>query len=550
MDVVVRRYPIPAGLLGGRGVTQNRYQIWPASLRHGRLTTFEFEDGLDPLDEVADFARIILGDTLDVHPECWLMAMDGELLVGVDAQHHALLAEFFGFLSAVWDQPLRLQLTRIPSAAAGGLQAGLVDDVSARQVTRNPEAASRVISLDAGQPIYFAPEVYSSVTVAVDCEVASGMAISIPVRGTVPSGEELRLSAGRVEGGISLSMLSNHSQLTLLGQRDLLISTRMTLEGKEQVPTLQEGMPLDKYTLRTTCVAADFFLPTGQALVLKVGAGLKSGGESELLIIQHLGGGAQPMTRAQLSNGWRMAFMPMDGLAAPAVSAHLGLDPRVFATLPTINSYEGEGGFLSVLFEENNLEDLVLDACAEGQNEVRHFGGGILIMSNEQPSTELTAGFDLVRGLGRPRTVRSMSVQMFDGDDLMAEAQLSVQEGLRVVLGLGDEHLVYPQMDSEIAHFATAPVFYPALSLDGLALTARVVVGSSGVPAIVMRGLACKTTDRKVSPGPGALYTSIDRPRVSVLSLDGVHPMTASADGGWTLSLGGGGALRLEVSLR
>jgi hypothetical protein len=105
-------------------------------------------------------------------------------------------------------------------------------------------------------------------------------------------------------------------------------------------------------------------------------------------------------------------------------------------------------------------------------------------------------------------------------------------------------------MDSEIAHFATAPVFYPALSLDGLALTARVVVGSSGTPAIVMRGLACKTEDRKVSPGPGALYSSLDRPRVSILSLDGVHLMTASEDGGWTLSLGGGGALRLEVSLR
>lgn len=550
MDVVVRRYPIPAGLLGGRGIAQHRHQIWPAIRGQGQVTTFEFEDGFDALDEVEDFARTILGDTLDFHPECWLMGVDGELLVGVDAQHHALLAEFFGFLSAVWDQPLRLQLTRIPSDAAGGLQAGLVDDARARQVTRNPEAASRVISLDAGQPIYFAPEVYSCVTMAVDCEVASGMAISVPVRGTVPSGEELRLSAGRVEGGISLSMLSNHSQLTELGQRDLLISTRMTLEGKEQVPTLQEGMPLDTYTLRTACVAADFFLPTGQALVLKVGAGLNSGGESELLIIQHLGGGAQPMTRAQLSNGWRLAFMPMDGLAAPAVNAHLSLDPHVFAMMPTIFSYEGEGGFLSVLFEEDDLEDIVMDACAEEQNQVRFFGGGIFIMSNQQPSTELAAGFDLVRGLCRPRTARSMSVQLFDGDDLMEEAQLPVQEGLRVVLALGDEHLVYPEMDSEIAQFATAPVFYPALSLDGLALTARVVVGSSGTPAIVMRGLACKTEDRKVSPGPGALYSSLDRPRVSILSLDGVHLMTASEDGGWTLSLGGGGALRLEVSLR
>lgn len=550
MDVVVRRYPIPAGLLGGRGIDQVGIQIWPASRIQGQLKTFEFEDGLNVQDEVADLVRTVLADTFDFHPECWLMAMDGELLVGVDAENHALLAEFFAFLNAVWGQPLRLQLTRIPSDAAGGLQVGLVDNASARQVTRNPEAASRVISLDGGRTIYLAPEVYSSVTIAVDCEVASGMATSVPVRGIVPSGEELRLSAGRVEGGISLSMLNSRSQLTEMGQRDLLISTRMTLEGKQHVSTLQEGMPLDSYTLRTACVAADFFLPNGQALVLKVGAGLKSGGESELLIIQHLDGGAQPMTQAQLSNGWRLAFMPMNGFAAPTLNAHLGLEPHVFAMMPTIYDYEGEGGFLSVLFEENDLEDLVLDACADEQNEVRSFGGGILIVSNQQPSTEFAAGFDLVRGLGRPRTARSLGVRLFDGDDLMEEAQLHVQEGLRVVLGLGDEHLVYPEANGEIAHSATAPAFYPALSLEGLALTARVVVQSSGTPAIVMRGLACKTEDRKVSPGPMALYSSLDRPRVSVLPLDGVHLMTASADGGWTLSLEGGGALRLEVSLR
>ena len=547
LDVIVRRYPIPAALLTGRATEQSHFRIWPSIRLERDWFVLDNEGGFGPMEEVSDLVHIILGDVLDTNPECWIFANGGTLLVAVDADHHALIAEFFTFLDAVWGEPMQLRLTRVPVAAAGGLQAGLIDDALAVQASQNSGATSRTVTLVADEPTYLAPDTYSSITIGSECEVAEGMAVSVPIRGVVPSGDEIRMSAGRVEGGISLSLMHNRRQLTDQSRRDFQVSIRIGMEGEAGVSILQEGMPLDTFRSRTTCLAGTFFLPQGQALVLEQGAGLERGGVSDLLIIQHLGGGAQPMTQAHLSNGWRLGFMPMGGLDAPSIAGHLSLESRRFAEAPPLDSIP-ESGFMSIQFTEGNFQEMVGDACAREDDSVRIFGGGILLMSPGQ-ADGLAAGLDLIRGLGRAQRTHTLSLRLFAGDTLMEQAVLPVQEGLGMVLGLGEEHFVYPDASVEIAQNATAPNLLPALCLDGLAFSGRVVMGASGVPSIVMDGLACKTETRLAPAGREGLYSELDRPEVTILDLNGAHPMTVGESGGWTLTLGGG-PLRLEINLR
>jgi hypothetical protein len=462
---------------------------------------------------------------------------------------------------------LRVDVLTVPTARLGGTDwRGVVSSQAAQElrgmVGSDASARTHRMTVYPGRAASVDLRRQQQVLLDYDVEIAQGAAIHDPVVTTLSVGTRLLLSAAPQQDGLALAYVLDRSD-PLGGAQRRSTRQRIFVSGESFTESWNSAQASQSLETVTRSVAGDARLASGSALVLRSDLDLTGVKNSELVIIEQVGGSLSASHSLATAG---IVLVNAETLAPPRCR-FAGAWPRYDVRWPGgLGSRPWDDGdiYFGAELETGDLDD-AMEMIATSSTGLTLDAAQPWIIGRPDPDAirELQDAGAEVNDIADVLAAYGSSSQMLDlhvlvrkgGRDgaRVASCVLPVQVGGECVAALGREQLMTSEADVEVAQNAAAADMIVQVDFEGLLLRARPHRGSTGALVLDLTGEARVLVDQDRFNLESSILESLDLSTIDRLAFDerlvltpGAEPVVLTE----TAGEGGGAALTLEVSVR